>query len=56
MRDKFIETLSLAVKNNPNIILITGALGFGGLDNFKEKYIASKGSVGICSMSSCIWK
>ena len=26
------------------------------IDSFKEKYIASNGSVGICSMSSCIWK
>ena len=38
LRDKFIETLSSEVKKNPNIILITGDLGFGVLDKFRETY------------------
>ena len=38
MRDKFVETLLGEVKKNPNIILITGDLGFGVLDDFREIY------------------
>lgn len=38
MRDQFIKTLSSAVEINPNIILITGDLGFGVLDNFKKQF------------------
>ena len=38
MRDHFISSLTEIVKNNTNIILITGDLGFGVLDNFIEKY------------------
>ena len=38
MRDRFIKTLSEEVEKNPNIILITGDLGFGVLDNFIKKY------------------
>ena len=38
MRDKFIETLSKQVETNSNIILITGDLGFGVLDEYRKKY------------------
>ena len=38
MRDKFIETLLNEVEVNPNIVLITGDLGFGVLDEFREVY------------------
>ena len=38
MRDHFISSLTEIVKENSNIILITGDLGFGVLDNFIEKY------------------
>jgi|APSaa5957512535_1039671.scaffolds.fasta_scaffold116066_1 transketolase len=38
MRDQFIKTLSSAVETDPNIILITGDLGFGVLDDFKEQF------------------
>ena len=38
MRDVFIEVLTEEVEKNSQIILITGDLGFGVLDNFKEKY------------------
>ena len=38
MRDRFIKTLTSEVQKNPNIILITGDLGFGVLDEFIKKY------------------
>ena len=38
MRDHFIKSLSNLVSGDPRIILITGDLGFGVLDNFKEKF------------------
>jgi transketolase len=38
MRDRFIETLINQIHENPEIILITGDLGFGVLDKFKEQY------------------
>jgi transketolase len=38
MRDNFIATLLKLVESNPNIILITGDLGFGVLDEFIKKY------------------
>ena len=38
MRDKFIETLTDLVAENPQIMLITGDLGFGVLDDFIDKY------------------
>ena len=38
MRDYFIKTLLNEVERNPDIILITGDLGFGVLDTFIEKY------------------
>ena len=38
MRDHFISSLTEIVKKNRNIILITGDLGFGVLNNFIEKY------------------
>jgi transketolase len=38
MRDHFIDSLSTLVESNPNIILITGDLGFGVLDDFQRDY------------------
>jgi len=38
MRDEFIKTLSSAVETDPNIILITGDLGFGVFENYKEQF------------------
>ena len=38
MRDHFISSLTEIAQKNNNIILITGDLGFGVLDNFIEKY------------------
>ena len=38
MRDHFISSLTEIVKKKTNVILITGDLGFGVLNNFIEKY------------------
>ena len=38
MRDQFINELSSLISEFPNIILITGDLGFGVLDNFQNNY------------------
>ena len=38
MRDHFIKALTQEAKVNKNIILITGDLGFGVLDDFIKKY------------------
>ena len=36
MRDHFIKELSGLIKEFPNIILITGDLGFGVFDDFRK--------------------
>ena len=38
MRDLFIKSLKNLTKKDPNIILITGDLGFGVLDDFKSSF------------------
>ena len=38
MRDCFIERLSLMAEADPRIILITGDLGFGVLDDFRQRF------------------
>ena len=37
MRDAFIKTLLEIAKKDPNVILVTGDLGFGVLDNFAKE-------------------
>ncbi len=37
MRDSFVKTLLAEAKKNPNIVLITGDLGFGVLDDFQKE-------------------
>jgi transketolase len=37
MRDTFVQTLLLRAKADPNILLITGDLGFGVLDKFQDE-------------------
>ena len=57
MRDHFISSLTEIAQKNNNIILITGDLGFGVLDNFIEKYpkqfinagVAEQNMTGIAS-------
>lgn len=38
MRDRFIKRLTELCMSNPNLILITGDLGFGVLTNFEKQY------------------
>ena len=38
MRDTFINSLSEIIRTEPRILLITGDLGFGVLDEFAQKY------------------
>ena len=38
MRDHFINRLTSLVEDHPSIVLITGDLGFGVLDEFQKKY------------------
>ena len=42
MRDHFISSLTEIVEDNKNIVLITGDLGFGVLDNFIKKLPANQ--------------
>ena len=57
MRDHFISSLTEIAQKNNDIILITGDLGFGVLDNFAEKYpnqfinagVAEQNMTGIAS-------
>jgi len=57
MRDHFISSLTEIVEDNKNIVLITGDLGFGVLDNFIKKYpkqfinagVAEQNMTGIAS-------
>jgi transketolase len=37
MRDAFVRTLLMEAEKNPNLILISGDLGFGVLDEFRIK-------------------
>ena len=37
MRDAFVKTLLAEAEKNPNIVLISGDLGFGVLDEFRKK-------------------
>lgn len=38
MRDHFIKTLTDIAENNKNIVLLTGDLGYGVLENFSNKF------------------
>jgi transketolase len=38
MRSSFVKTLCNLAKNDPDLFLITGDLGFGVLDNFRGTY------------------
>ena len=58
MRDKFIETLLSEVEVNPNIVLITGDLGFGVLDEFREVYPDNFINAGVAEQNmagNCRW-
>ena len=51
MRDIFIKTLSELCKKDPNIILLTGDLGFGVLDNFKTQFPKNFINVGVAEQN-----
>ena len=41
MRDHFIDRLSQMAQSDPRIMLITGDLGFGVLDDYRQRRRAS---------------
>ena len=47
MRDHFIQRLGELVQQDPNILLITGDLGFGVFNDFRENYPANFINVGV---------
>ena len=47
MRDHFIQRLGELVQQDPNILLITGDLGFGVFNEFRENYPANFVNVGV---------
>ena len=47
MRDHFIQCLGELVQQDPNILLITGDLGFGVFNEFRENYPANFVNVGV---------
>ena len=47
MRDHFIQRLGELVLQDPNILLITGDLGFGVFNDFRENYPANFINVGV---------
>lgn len=51
MRDVFINTLVGLAKNDPNIMLITGDLGFGVLGEFEKKYPSQYINAGVAEQN-----
>ena len=51
MRDQFIKTLLSLVSNYPNIILMTGDLGFSIFDDFAKKYPNNFINVGVAEQN-----
>jgi len=51
MRDKFIYELTEIVKVDKNVILITGDLGFGVLDNFVKEFPAQFINAGVAEQN-----
>ncbi len=51
MRDAFIESLSNIAKEDKDIFLITGDLGYGVLDDFAEKYPSQFLNVGVAEQN-----
>ena len=47
MRDHFIQRLSSLVQQDPNILLITGDLGFAVFDDFRKDYPDNFINVGV---------
>lgn len=51
MRNSFVTELSLLAKDDPNIFLITGDLGFGVLDDFERQFPNQYLNAGIAEQS-----
>lgn len=51
MRDSFLNLLFLYAKKNPNVIVLTGDLGYGSLDNFFKKLPNQIYNLGITEQS-----
>ena len=51
MRDAFLKGLCAAAEADPNVILITGDLGFGVLDEFRERFPRQFLNVGVAEQN-----
>ena len=51
MRDHFVAALTEIVEENSNIILITGDLGFGVLDNYSKKFPSQYINAGVAEQN-----
>ncbi len=51
MRDEFIERLTRMAEADPRIVLITGDLGFGVLDDFRERFPKQFINAGVAEQS-----
>jgi transketolase len=51
MRDAFISSLSSIAESDPNVILITGDLGFGVLDEFADRFPGQYVNAGVAEQN-----
>ena len=51
MRDTFIEQLTKIARNDPNVLLLTGDLGFGVFENFRKEYPKQFLNVGVAEQN-----
>lgn len=51
MRDAFIRALTCACETNPDILLVVGDLGFGVLDDFRERFPERFYNVGVAEQN-----
>ncbi len=51
MRDTFIEELTKIARNDPNVLLLTGDLGFGVFENFRKEYPKQFLNVGVAEQN-----
>lgn len=51
MRDTFVKTLSELAETNPKIMLLTGDLGFGVLDDFSKRFPKQFLNVGVAEQN-----
>lgn len=51
MRDAFIRSLALACETNPDVVLVTGDLGFGVLNSFRERFPEQFMNMGVAEQN-----